>query len=239
MLRDAALGGPHPPALPLDDAPRSVADAHAIQALLVAMLGRTVAGWKVATTADGVSTWGAIFAGDCFASPATIEAARMPMLGVEGEIAFRFKAGLPARTALYSRAEIEAVLDPFPAIEIVDTRFARYADAPALDRLADRMSNGGFVFGTSEAGGAALDLSQLHVALKRDGETLLDRIGGHGRGDPLLPVIEFVHAVQAGQDFSAGQFITAGTLTGMVPGERGQRFDLGFETFGSVAVTFI
>ena len=63
-----------------------------------------------------------------------------------------------------------------------------------------------------------LDLSQLHVTLVCDGKTLLDQVGGHSRGDPLLPAIEFIRARQEQVTFRAGQFITAGTLTGMIQG---------------------
>lgn len=225
-------------ALPEGLHPANPAEAHAIQERLVALLGETVAGWKIATTPEGVATWGVIYARDVFDSPATIAAERMPMRGIEGEVAFRFTADLPARAEPYSRAEIRAVLATIPVIEVVDTRFADYAATPASDRLADRMSNGGLVVGKAEPGAEARDLSQLRVLLTGDGETLLDQVGGHSCGDPLLPVIDFVNARQQSLGFRAGELITAGTLTGLIRGRPGARYTVTFEGLGKASVTF-
>jgi 2-keto-4-pentenoate hydratase len=238
LLANADRNHSHIAALPDGLHPGSPSEAMALQAQVVSLSGETVAGWKVATTAEGVSTWGAIYARDVLASPAKLEAGRMPMRGVEGEVAFRFVRDLPARTAPYSREEIEAVLTAFPAIEIVDSRFESYAGTPATDRLADRMSNGGIVIGKAEAGADKLDLSQRHVTLTCDGKTILDQVGGHSRGDPLLPAIEFIHARQEQLTFRTGQFITAGTLTGMIQGTPGQRYEVTFDGLGGVGLTF-
>lgn len=238
LLAEAAATGRLLQALPERSRPASVMEAHAMQAVLVEHAGEALAGWKVAIDADGHANWGAIYARDCLQSPATLDSRRMPMLGVEGEVAFRFVADLPAREQPYSRQEISAVLAPFPAIEIVDTRFASYADTPLLDRLADRNSNGGLIVGKAEEGAGARDLSQLRVLLMRNGETIVDRIGGHPRKDPLLPVIAFVHARQGDTAFHKNQVITAGTFTGIVYGKPGERYDLTFEGLGSVSVAF-
>jgi 2-keto-4-pentenoate hydratase len=225
-------------ALPDGGHPATPAEAMAIEARVLELVGREVAGWKVATNSEGVSTWGAIYAEDCLTSPARLPAERMPLRGVEGEVAFRFTRDLPARAEPYSRNEIRAVLAAFPAIEIVDSRFENYDGTPSLDRTADRMSNGGLVSGTAEPGADQRDLSNLHVTLIRNGETVLDRMGGHSRKDPLLPVIEFIHARQSSLSFRAGQFITAGTLTGVVFGEKGDDYRVHFSGLGAVEVAF-
>jgi 2-keto-4-pentenoate hydratase len=238
LLAEAAATGQLLHALPEGSRPGSAIEAHAIQAVLVERSGQALAGWKVAIDADGRANWGAIYARDSLESPATLDSRRMPMLGVEGEVAFRFVADLPAREQPYSRQEISAVLAPFPAIEIVDTRFASYANTPLLDRLADRNSNGGLILGRAEDGAGARDLSQLRVVLKRNGETIVDRIGGHPRKTPLLPVVAFVHARQGDTAFHESQVITAGTFTGIVYGKPGERYDLTFEGLGSANVEF-
>lgn len=236
LLHAAATGGARVSVLPAGSKPANVAHAHALQDALVVRSGRVVAGWKVATDADGVAMRGVIYAEDCHPSPARIAADRYPMRGVEGEVAWRFVAALPARMAPYSRAEIAAVLAPFPAIEIVDTRFASYRDTPLLDRLVDRMSNGGMVIGKAEA--APSSFEGIGVKLTIDGDVRLDQLGGHSRGDPLLPTIEFINSVQAQQSFSAGQFITAGTFTGLITAEPGQHAVVEFAGFGRAEVTF-
>src|SRR6185312_8318035 len=165
LLAETQRGHRHIAALP--EHPASPAEAHAIQARLVELSGETVAGWKILTTAEGVSTWGVIYAADCLASPAKLAAGRMPLRGVEGEVAFRFISDLPARSTPYSREEIRAALTAIPVIEIVDSRFEDFQGTGVLDRLADRMSNGGLIVGTATAGADARDLSTLRVTLKR------------------------------------------------------------------------
>jgi 2-keto-4-pentenoate hydratase len=237
-LAEAQRSGERLQAFPSGTAPASVAGALAIQALCVHELGGTVAGWKVNSGPGGEPIWGAIFADDCFTSPADIPTRRMPLMGVEGEIAFRFHRDLPARRRPYERGEIEDAVTALAAIEIVNTRFADYASTSNLDRIADRMSNGGMVFGVPWPDWRNVDLGSLCVGLSRNGEALLARRGGHVRGDPLLPAIDFVRAVQSRKTLRTGQFITTGTFTGMIFGLVGQRFVIEFECFGEVSLAF-
>src|SRR6478735_3618950 len=113
--------------LPADARPQSIADAHAIQDATVAALAEKIAGWKVSVV-DGEVMRGVLIGSRVQQSPAHFSAAEVPMLGVEAEIA--------------------AAVTALAAIEVVDTRFANYADTPVIDRLADFISNGGFVTGT-------------------------------------------------------------------------------------------
>ncbi len=225
-------------ALPEKLRPMTIEDAHAIQAAIVEVAGGEIAGWKVATNEQGKAVWGAILPGDCLASPASVDAERFPLRGLEGEVAFRFEVDLPARPTLYTRSEIEAAVVAFPGIEIVDTRFADYRKAPFLDRLADRMSNGGMVIGADCPTWRQLPLSHLKVRLTIDGVVQLARVGGHGRGDPLLPAMDFINAVQATNSFRRGQFITTGTCTGIVFARPGQSVGVLFEGLGAATVAF-
>lgn len=236
LLHDAAVSRTPLAALPDGCKPRSAAEALAIQDLLVARSGKRVAGWKAATDQAGTAMYGTIYAEDCLPSPAMVDPARYPMMTIEGEIAFRFTEDLPAREAPYDRAELARVLAPFPAFEVVDTRFASYHDAPALDRLADRLSNGGMVLGEA-VGTPPADLAAIPVTLSVDGEVVVDRIGGHVRGDPLLPALDLIRAEQARRSFARGQFITTGTFTGMIAGRPGQTFRLRFAGLGEVSLT--
>ena len=239
LLSDAAKSGEWLRELPVASKPPSISEALQMQEALVARLDGTVSGWKVATDApSGASMWGGIFAADCFVSPAKIDGRMYAPLGVEGEIAFRFDRDLPGRTEPYSRSEIEAVLTAFPAIEIVSSRFISYQDTPVLDRLVDRMSNGGLVIGAPRPDWRDIDLSTLRVTLSCDGVTILDKIGGHARVDPLLPALDFIHTVQARKTFKAGDVITTGTFTGLVFGKPGQHFTVEFQNFGRIELTF-
>lgn len=236
ILGEAAKAGTRPLELPASCSPSSITEALAIQEMLVAHLPGDMAGWKVATDTSGAALWGAIFSADCFTSPAQITGNRWEPHGIEGEIAFRFERDLPCRTDPYTRSEIENVLVAFPAIEIVSSRFADYRHAPFLDRLTDRMSNGGMVMGTPRPDWRSIDLTQLRVTLNIDGIEQLNQIGGHSRIDPLLPAIDFIHALQAEKTFREGQFITTGTFTGLVFGKKNQRITIDFQGFGTVSM---
>src|SRR4051812_23445231 len=91
--------------LPLSCHPTSVAEAEAIQAAVIAALGESVAGWKVATL-NGELMGGAILAPRIFASPARVPAGFAPLRGVEAEIAFRFDRDMLPRVAAYDYAEV-------------------------------------------------------------------------------------------------------------------------------------
>lgn len=239
LLSDVAKSGNWLPALPVASKPSSISEALAMQHALVAQLERNPRGWKVTTDpSTGASMWGVIFEADCFASPAKVASKMYAPLGVEGEIAFRFDRDLPSRCEPYSRSEIEAILTAFPVIEIVSSRFVSYQDTPILDRLVDRMSNGGLVIGEDRPDWRSIDLSKLRVTLTCDGGTILDRIGGHARVDPLLPALDFIRTVQSEKSFKAGEVITTGTFTDLVFGKPGQHFAVEFHGFGHVGLTF-
>ena len=68
----------------------------------------------------------------------------------------------------------------FVAIEVVDTRFTSYKDAPLIERIADCVSNGAFVVGTLQPQWREFDLAQLPVTLAVDGVTTVNRVGSPG-----------------------------------------------------------
>src|SRR5438034_245803 len=81
-------------ALPASCRPQDLDQAHAIQDATVAALGDAVAGWKVGAPIDGRIVRGALLRSRIITSGGSIAAARVPLLGVEAEIAFRFDRAL-------------------------------------------------------------------------------------------------------------------------------------------------
>jgi len=218
--------------LPEACAPRSVADALAIQTATVALLGERVAGWKVGGVVDGALTYGVLLASRVMRSPGRIAAADVRPLGMEAEVAFRFLRDAPPRAEPYSHAEVAERVVAFPALEIVATRFTDYAAAPFLDRLADCMSNGAFVIGVERLRWRTFDLPRLPVTLRFDDTVIADQVGGHQRGDPLLPAVELVNELRATTGVAAGQVMTTGTYTGLNFAQPGQHVRASFAGFG-------
>ena len=226
-------------ALPAAIRPATLEDAHAIQEATAAQLADSIAGWKVSATPDGRVARGALLRSRVYASGSRIAAAAVPLLGIEAEIAFRFDRDLPPRARSYEYDEVAAAVTALPAIEVVDSRFRGYPDAPLLDRIADCMSNGAFVHGTPRSRWRDFDLETIDVELAVDGRTVVHRAGGHPTKDPLLPAVALVNDLRAGIGVRAGQIVTTGTYTGLNFAKPGQSVVATFHGFGAVDVHFV
>jgi 2-keto-4-pentenoate hydratase len=216
--------------------PQGVDDAHAIQDATVAGLGDRVAGWKVGSAIEGKIVHGALLGSRIIPSGGSIPASRVPLLGVEAEIAFRLERPLGPRDRPYEYAEVAAAVTAFPAIEIVDSRFRDYRGAPLIERIADCVSNGAFVEGAPRPDWRKIALAELEACLEVDGAVLVRRVGGHPTRDPLLPAVDLVNAFRGADGIPAGRVITTGTFTGLNFVKPGQRVRALFEGFGSVEI---
>ena len=237
-LIDARRTGRLIDALPADCSPASADDAHAIQTAVVAALGDSVGGWKVAAPIDGKLVRGAILRSRIFNSPARVKAADMGMLGVEAEIAFQVDRALGPRARDYSRDEVAGSVTAFAAIEIVDSRFKSYKDASLLDRSADFVSNGGFVRGALRPDWRNFDLAKIEVTLAIGGREIARKSGGHPTGDPLLPLLALANDLRSGGGIPLGAVVTTGTYTGLNFAKPGQTVAASFTGFGAAEVRF-
>ena len=158
---------------------------------------------------------------------------------MEGEVAFRFRHDLPPRATAYSRDEVAAAMDACAAIEVVSSRFANPDAMSAHDKLADCISNGGFVFGTLIEDWRALDLGQLKVQLTVNSAVVLDQVGGHPIGDPLGVGVAFVEMMRPAGGVRAGQFITCGSCTGLRYLKPGDACGVVFEGLGGAHLQFV
>src|SRR5437867_12344428 len=147
LLVEARRTGVRLDGLPASCRPQNIDDAHAIQDATIAALGETVLGWKVGARENGRVVRGALLESRIIPSGGVIAATLAPLLGVEAEIAFRFERDLPRSARPYDYDEVAAAVTAFPAIEIVDSRYRDYRTAPLLERVADCVSNGAFVYG--------------------------------------------------------------------------------------------
>jgi 2-keto-4-pentenoate hydratase len=218
--------------------PKTIAEAHAIQDAVSQQLGKLIGGFKAAKPANGEATRGVIYGGTIFPSPASIPAAMVPQCGVEGEVAFIFRRDLPARAVPYSRNEVAAVVDACAAIEVVHSRFAADAAVSNLEKLADSISNGGLVVGVHMPKWRDLPLGKLKVTLTVNGETVLERVGGHPTGDPLGVAVVLANLWRETGGVRIGQFVTCGSWTGLKFLQPGDVCGVSFEGLGSAEVSF-
>jgi 2-keto-4-pentenoate hydratase len=218
--------------------PASVADAHDIQDATTAALGRAVGAFKAMAPPNGEPNRGLIYEGTIHPTPARMPAAQVPACGVEGEVAFVFHRDLPPRAQPYSREEVSAVVDALVAIEVIHSRYADRNAVSNLENLADSISNGGFVHAPPVTDWRGLPLGKLHVRLTVNGETVIDKEGGHPTGDPLGVAVALVNMMHDHGGVRVGQFVTCGSWTGLRFLKPGDVCGVTFEGVGAAEVTF-
>src|SRR5258706_2681779 len=106
-LAEAWRSGGTVPLPPAAAAPTTRAEAYAIQDRMAALVGGTVAGWKVGATVPAVRVFeghdaplpGRLFADRCFDSPARVPAALLPGLKIEFEFGFPLTPAAPSAAA--------------------------------------------------------------------------------------------------------------------------------------------
>jgi 2-keto-4-pentenoate hydratase len=238
LLVRARQAGDRVPGLPAECTPQSVADAHAIQDAVSAGLGKPVGAYKATSPANGEPTRGVIYADTIHASPARVPVAEVPQCGVEGEVAFVFRHDLPARDAAYARDEVAAAVDACAAIELVTSRYRDLDKASNLEKLADSISNGAFVYAAPVTDWRKLDVGKLKVTLTVNGAVATDHPGKHPTGDPLGVAVALVNMMRGQKGVRAGQFVTCGSFTGLRFLKPGDVCGVSFEGLGAAQVTF-
>jgi 2-keto-4-pentenoate hydratase len=181
--------------LPADLAPRSAAEAYAIQGQFVGRRAERlgpVAGYKIALTTPAMQALvgvGDPVAGDMLESTlrrgdARVRAADYQRLIVEFEIAFELGEDLPAIDAPYTAKRISrSVAAAMPALELADDRNADYSRLKEhpLMLAADNAWNEGAVLGKPVADWRAIDLAAL-----RGEARINDQLVGAGEGRDVM-----------------------------------------------------
>jgi 2-keto-4-pentenoate hydratase len=216
--------------LPAHCRPRTRAEGYAVQAMLPAVSGCAVEGWKIAATSVAGQKHiavkgpmaGRLLAGRIAADGATLPSAGNRMRVAEPEFAFRFARDLPPREREYSVAEVlAAVATLHPALEIPDSRYLDFTKVGEAQLIADNACAHYFVLGpATSADWRVIDLAthrvhgELHDAtgrrLQRDGS------GEAVLGDPRIALAWLVNELSGlGITLVAGQVVTTGVC--MVP----------------------
>ncbi len=196
------------------------------------------AAWKAGGPSDKVEPTAApIPPENLLASPATVRGATLRMIGVEAEVAFRFAKDLPPRSRPYSERSVAAAVgEAIVAIEICDTRLAKWKEAPGLWKLADFQTNSALVAGSGTGDWRAIDFAKQRVEF-RIGERVATATGGHPFGSPfrLLPWL-VNHAARRGVGLHAGDVVTTGAWTGLEIAKAGDEVVATFPGLGEAAL---
>lgn len=239
LFAAAWIGGEKFDALPSEFQPVTLDECHLIQDATVRILGEKIGGWKVGLSKDGVITRAPIFARLIHNSGAQLDSKTIPMLAIESEIGFRFKKPLLKSGADYSREEVSAAVDAFPAIELLNSRYADASKRSQLERVADCFVQGGVVCGEPRADWRSIDFSRQSVKLNVDGSNVANNIGSHPTGDPIASVVALVNKLRHGAGVQEGEIMITGTWTGITSVKANSRVEVLFEGFRPLESQFV
>lgn len=243
----AARGGAALEALP--GKPGDIEAAYAVQAALVARIARPVNGWKIGCTsamAQRISRvdepfFGRMFAHTTAASPARLAAADFHHPIVEPEIAFRMARALPASGAPYDEAAVaDAVGGMFPAIEMVDSRYAGAWKIDIRETVADNGVHAFFVHGAECADWRAVDRAAVRLNVTVNGAFAADGIGANALGDPMNALVWLANGLaRRGLALAAGDLVTTGNICNApLHPAAGDRTVADFGALGRVEIAF-
>ncbi len=215
LLIQSRRGGPKPNTLP--EQIRDTDWAYRVQALIIGDMGGKVGGWKAGLSANDPPSRAPLPLAGLRWSPVTLPLSQMPFGGIEAEIAFRLARDLPPIGQRYTLGHVADAIDAAAtAIELVDTRYADFAKARPVDKLADLGSHFGLVLGVPLTSWRTLPLEQLVVRMTVDGTVVVDQTGGHSAGNPLEAVAWLAnHLHDYGDWLRAGQWVTTGAIGGL------------------------
>ncbi|MFB6108049.1 MAG: 2-keto-4-pentenoate hydratase [Haloplanus sp.] len=153
---------------------------------------------------------------------------------VEAELAFRLGRSLDASaTAVDVLAATEAVV---PVVEVVDCRIDGW-DVSGPEAVADDALAARVVYGSRVADPSNLDLRLEGVEMRRNGVSQATGVGADVLGNPAAVVAWLAETLaDHGDHLAAGDLVSTGSMTALVPLEPGDVVEARFASLGSVTV---
>jgi 2-keto-4-pentenoate hydratase len=226
----------------LEGAPTRLDEAYPISAGVMKALGESVGGWKVGhDPASGTPMGAPMFASGFVKSGARFALKPGRPMIPEVEIAARLARDLPRRAgAPWTRADVlDASSELLLGLELIERRIPPKG-APFALNLADDLGNIGYVVGPAIRDFRNLDLARLRCRFWMGDELVNDREGGHSKGDPLTPMIDWAnHRCDLVGGMKSGQVVTLGSLTPMRAMEAPARLRAELEGFGEVTLDVV
>jgi 2-keto-4-pentenoate hydratase len=227
--------------------PATTEDAYRVNSAVEGRLGWEPLGWKIAATTEAVrrrlGTDGPIY-GRTFRrfrhdSPARLRHGELLDPLVECEFFVTLGRSLPARDRPWSEIEVkDSVSVVHAGIEVAECRFPARALPPLPAILADGSASGRYVFGGAIENWQA-GLATMEVRLEVDGRELRRGTGADVMGDPLRPLHWLAEQRRRfGDDLRAGETVSTGSMTGMLPIRAGQQVVARFGSLAQVEILF-
>ena len=237
--------------LPDDAAPRTEAEGYRIQdalhRLLAADLGAR-AGYKIGCTSAVMQQYldiphpcgGGVFAKDVYDSGVSLRAKDFVRVGVECEIAVRLARDLLPTEAPFTAEWVAESIDAYyPAIEIVDDRYADWQSLGAPMLVADDFFAAGCVLGTPVARSSAPNLLDVVGRAFINGNEAGQGTGADVLGHPHNALAWLAnHLAAAGKGLRGGEIVLTGSLVKTAWLKAGDKVRMELEGLGTVKATF-
>ena len=218
--------------------PLSLDDAYLIQARVAAKSG-PVGAWKTGRPDNAsVPVYAPILASMVRHSPARYDTQELQCCGIELEIGFCIDQPLPPPGPDFATA-LRHCVRPLVTLEMVDSRVQNFAELPPAAKLADNQVNGGLVVGTPVDDWSGINLTQAEVTLSVNGQVVVSQLSdvpGGNAFDTLAAMASLVGTHCGG--LQPGQFVTTGTLSGILFLEPGSTVEGHVSGLGSISATY-
>jgi len=237
------IEGPFPSELMPPDADTG----YAVNALVAAGLAWQPLSWKIAGTTDDVRKklrisnpiYGRTYRQFAAESPTTLVHWELLDPLVECEFFVTLAQPLESRDEPWTMEEICAAVGSVHAgVEVAECRFSMKAlpSLPAI--LADGSASGRYIYGSAISEPLSA-LPDVQVELKVDGVAIRRGSGVDVMGHPITPLLWLAEERRRnGFGLAAGEMISTGSCTGMLPARAGQNVRVTFGSDAIVDITF-
>jgi 2-oxo-3-hexenedioate decarboxylase len=155
---------------------------------------------------------------------------------IEPEIAFfiksELKGNITREDVLHSTEAVCA------ALEILDSRYEGFKYFSMEDVISDNSSSSHYILGPKLTDFKNIDLTNLNMQMKVNGETIMEGNSREISNDPVTSVIQLAQLLsQRGKSIQAGTFVLAGAATAAIPLTSGMVISLEVESLPHLSVT--
>lgn len=155
---------------------------------------------------------------------------------IEPEVAFYIKSELKGKV---SRDDVlNATESVCAALEILDSRYDGFKYFSMEDVISDNSSSSHYILGPKFSDFRSIDLKNLRMQMKVNGETKMEGNSREISDDPVISVIQLAELLSLrGQSIPAGTFVLAGAATAAIALEPGMTVSLEVESLPHLSVT--
>jgi 2-keto-4-pentenoate hydratase len=225
-----------------------VEDSYRIQLINIGLrldAGATVVGHKVGLSSEAMQKmmgvdepdYGHLLSDMALTEDVAADAGRWLLPRVEPEVGFILGADLPGEDCT-EQDVLDATEAVTAALELIDSRIANW-QIGLVDTIADNASSAGFILGAARVKPGDVDLRDIPVTLRRNGEEV-----GVGRSDAVLgnPVTSVAWLARKVASFGvrlkAGHVVLPGSCTRAIDVRPGDVFRAEFGPLGPVTLRF-